>query len=60
MPADRVATLRKAFDATMIDPAFLEECKKLGLDIDPTNGDELTRAVNETIRRAPQQLQRRR
>src|SRR5690606_34090701 len=35
MPADRLATLRKAFDATMKDPEFLAEAKKLQLDIDP-------------------------
>lgn len=34
-PADRMAILRKAFDATMKDPEFLTEAKKLQLDIDP-------------------------
>jgi tripartite-type tricarboxylate transporter receptor subunit TctC len=35
VPADRLAILRKAFDATMKDPQFLAEAKKLQLDIDP-------------------------
>ena len=57
-PADRVAALRKAFDATMQDPAFLEETKKLGLEIEPTGWQELTRAVNETIDQPPEVIAR--
>ncbi len=34
-PADRVAALRKAFDDTMKDPAFLADAKRLNMDIDP-------------------------
>jgi tripartite-type tricarboxylate transporter receptor subunit TctC len=34
VPADRVAALRKAFDDTMKDPAFLAEAAKRKLDID--------------------------
>lgn len=33
--ADRLAEMRRAFDATMKDPEFLAEAKKLQLDIDP-------------------------
>jgi len=35
VPADRVAALRKAFDDTMKDPAFLADAAKRNLDIDP-------------------------
>ncbi len=35
VPADRLAILRRAFDATMKDQEFLTEAKKLQLDIDP-------------------------
>ena len=35
VPADRLAILRHAFDATMKDEIFLAEAKKLQLDIDP-------------------------
>lgn len=35
VPADRLAILRRAFDATMKDEEFLNEAKKLQLDIDP-------------------------
>lgn len=37
VPADRLAALRAAFDATMKDKDFLAEARKAGLDIDPVN-----------------------
>ena len=49
VPADRVQALRAAFDATMKDPAFLEEAKKTGLDINPTSGAELQKVVSDII-----------
>ena len=47
VPADRVAAYRKAFDETMKDPEFLAEAKKLGLDIDPLTGAQVTKVVDE-------------
>ncbi|MFN4281318.1 MAG: Bug family tripartite tricarboxylate transporter substrate binding protein [Alphaproteobacteria bacterium] len=38
VPADRVAAMRAGFMATMKDAAFLAEAKKLGLEVDPTDG----------------------
>lgn len=38
MPADHTAALRKAFDATMRDPAFLADAKKTRLSIKPMGG----------------------
>ena len=35
LPEGTVAALRKAFDATMRDPALLDEVKRTGVDIDP-------------------------
>src|SRR5262249_2971912 len=35
---DRLALLRRAFDATMSDPAFPAEAGKLGVDVDPVSG----------------------
>jgi tripartite-type tricarboxylate transporter receptor subunit TctC len=35
IPADRAAALRKAFDATMSDPALLAEMKAKKLDVEP-------------------------
>jgi tripartite-type tricarboxylate transporter receptor subunit TctC len=39
VPADRVATLRKAFDATMKDTDFLADAKKLNIDVEPVPGE---------------------
>lgn len=44
VPDERVAILRRAFDATMKDPEFLEAARKRGTDIDPMTGEE-TQAV---------------
>ena len=41
VPADRIATLRRAFDATLKDPAFAAEAQKINLEIDPLTGEEI-------------------
>jgi tripartite-type tricarboxylate transporter receptor subunit TctC len=52
VPAERVAALRKAFDDTMKDPAYLEEAKKLSIDVDPLTGVELA-ALVEQVSKTP-------
>jgi tripartite-type tricarboxylate transporter receptor subunit TctC len=47
VPADRAAALRAAFDATMKDPEFLAEAKKLNLDINPLSGTAITGLLTE-------------
>jgi tripartite-type tricarboxylate transporter receptor subunit TctC len=37
-PPERVAALRRAFDATMKDPAFLAEAAKMKMDVSPSPG----------------------
>jgi tripartite-type tricarboxylate transporter receptor subunit TctC len=37
LPPDRKAALIRAFDATMKDPEFLAEAKKLNMDVNPLN-----------------------
>jgi tripartite-type tricarboxylate transporter receptor subunit TctC len=48
VPKDRLEILRRAFDATLKDPAFLAEAKKAQLDVSPLSGaaieDMLTKA----------------
>jgi hypothetical protein len=39
-PPDRVAALRRAFDATVKDPAFRAEAQKANVDISPSTGEE--------------------
>ncbi len=48
-PPERVAALRKAFDAMVSDPAFLEQAKKERFDIDPVSGEELQKIVAEIV-----------
>lgn len=47
VPADRVAILRKAFDAAVADPAFLAEAKRQSLEVDPVSGEEVAQTVRE-------------
>jgi tripartite-type tricarboxylate transporter receptor subunit TctC len=39
-PPERVAALRRAFDATVKDPQFLAEAAKTNIDISPSTGEE--------------------
>ncbi len=45
LPAPIAATLRRAFDATMKDPAFLAEADKIQAEILPTTGEEVQKLV---------------
>jgi tripartite-type tricarboxylate transporter receptor subunit TctC len=45
VPADRVAILRKAFDATMADKAFVADAVKMGLEITPASGQRVQDVV---------------
>lgn len=50
MPADRVQMLRDAFAATLQDPEFLAEVKKLNLDFQPMPGAELQKLVEQSTK----------
>jgi tripartite-type tricarboxylate transporter receptor subunit TctC len=49
VPAERVAALREAFSAMVKDTAFLEEARKLGLDINPVSGEDLQKIVSDIV-----------
>jgi len=49
VPAERVRALRAAFNAMVKDTAFLDEAKKLNLDIDAVSGEDLQKIVSEII-----------
>ena len=42
VPQDRVALLRKAFEEMLRDPAFLADAEKMGADLIPMKGEELS------------------
>jgi tripartite-type tricarboxylate transporter receptor subunit TctC len=46
VPADRVAALRAAFDATMKDPEFLAEARKIGADVSPMSWREVEKLIH--------------
>jgi hypothetical protein len=52
VPADRLAAVRKAFDSTLKDPAFLAECAQSGVLIDEMSGVEI-QALLEKIYATP-------
>jgi tripartite-type tricarboxylate transporter receptor subunit TctC len=53
VPADRLAALKEAFAKTMRDPNFLEEAKKLNLEINPLYADEMQKLINDVIATPP-------
>jgi tripartite-type tricarboxylate transporter receptor subunit TctC len=54
-PEDRVTALRRAFDATFKDEAFLADAKKARLTIDPVSGEEV-QALVAKIYAAPERI----
>ena len=47
IPADRKAALVAAFDATMKDPEYLADAKKLKIDVNPVSAKELDELLAE-------------
>jgi tripartite-type tricarboxylate transporter receptor subunit TctC len=53
VPKDRVQALRRAFDATLKDPAFIAEARKLKLDLSPMTGETLQALVGDLAKTPP-------
>ena len=49
LPPERLALLRRAFDATLKDPAVLAEAAKLGMEIKPVSGSEVEALVTRMM-----------
>lgn len=49
VPADRIALLRQAFDATMKDPSFLSDAKKAALEVNPISGEAIQTKINQIL-----------
>jgi tripartite-type tricarboxylate transporter receptor subunit TctC len=49
IPPERLQALRQAFDDTMRDPAFLEEAKRGGFDINPVRGEQMQSIVGDIL-----------
>jgi tripartite-type tricarboxylate transporter receptor subunit TctC len=52
-PKDRVAALRKAMLDTAKDPAFMAEAGKMGLEIKPISGEEVTKMFADYMKTSP-------
>jgi tripartite-type tricarboxylate transporter receptor subunit TctC len=64
VPADRIALLRKAFDAVMADPDYVADAEKMGLEVAPATGQRVQDLVAKMyatpepiVRRAKEALQ---
>src|SRR5262245_49610091 len=49
VPADRLALLRRAFDATLSDPVVIAEARKLGMEVTPVRGEDVEALVTRMM-----------
>ena len=47
VPADRIEILRRGFDATMKDPAFVADAEKQRLPVSPKSGEACLQAIKD-------------
>ncbi len=57
-PAARVAALRRAIEATVVDPDFLADAQKTGSEIIPMNSDETRAAIRQILATPPEVMER--
>ncbi|HEY6994450.1 MAG TPA: tripartite tricarboxylate transporter substrate-binding protein [Xanthobacteraceae bacterium] len=50
VPAARLDALRRAFDATVKDPAYRAEADKLKIEVDPLSGEQVATLVEQVAR----------
>jgi tripartite-type tricarboxylate transporter receptor subunit TctC len=58
VPADRAKALQDAFMATHKDPAYLEEAKKINIEVSPISGDGIMKLIEQMAKTPPDQLKR--
>lgn len=54
VPAERIEALRRAFDRTIKDPAFLEDMRRLKVEVEPNTGEEIQEAVRRVVTTSPE------
>jgi hypothetical protein len=54
LPKDRADAIRKAFMATLRDPEFLAEAKKVKIEIEPVSGERVQDIVREIYATPPE------
>ncbi len=58
VPADRVEALRRAFDATMKDKAFLEDAQRQKLEVNALTGEKLAELIADLMKTPPELSQK--
>jgi tripartite-type tricarboxylate transporter receptor subunit TctC len=58
VPADRVKALRDAVIAMGKDQEFKDDAAKIGLDSDPTSGEEVQRVIEKLVQTPPDVVKR--
>jgi tripartite-type tricarboxylate transporter receptor subunit TctC len=58
VPADRLAILRRAFMATVQDPAFIADVEKLGYPVQPLPGDKAEAIITKISTASPDVLKK--
>ena len=58
LPDSRKKALRAAFMATVKDPEFLAEVKKVNLTIDPTSGEEMEKIIADAYNLPPSTIEK--
>ncbi|MBX9760868.1 MAG: hypothetical protein K2Y29_18975, partial [Beijerinckiaceae bacterium] len=58
VPADRVTAWRTAFQQALKDEQFLDEAKKVGLEINARSGEEVQKLVEDLYRTPPEAIAR--
>jgi tripartite-type tricarboxylate transporter receptor subunit TctC len=53
IPPERLMALRRAFEATMIDPEFLADAKRQNLDVRPVTGAEADALIKQVYATSP-------
>jgi tripartite-type tricarboxylate transporter receptor subunit TctC len=53
VPPERVATIRRAFEATMKDPAFLGDAQKRQVEVKPVSGEQLEQLTRQLMEIPP-------
>lgn len=54
VPAERVETLRRAFDAAVADDAYLAEAARMQLEVSPMRGEDVAKLVAQTAATPPE------
>jgi tripartite-type tricarboxylate transporter receptor subunit TctC len=58
IPKDRLEAMRRAFDATMKDPAYMKEAASQKMEIDPLTGEEMQKLMVSFYGSSPELIKR--